>query len=72
MRSIKGQETNHIQIMLLNKLDQFLSSVDESDMDNFIDFMIDDNEFNWQDSYCNSGAIADSEIDWISRHDINV
>ena len=58
--------------MQLSKLDQFIADLGDNDMDNFIDLMIDDNPFAYQDSYCNQAACDDATIDWISRHDINV
>lgn len=58
--------------MQLSQFDQFINSLDGNDFDSFIDVMIDDNPYAYQDSYCNQAAIDDATIDWICRHDINV
>lgn len=67
-------DLGHVQIktnsMQLSQLDQFINSLDDASMDDFIDIMIDDNEF--IDGCGYRGTVSDSAIDWITRNDINV
>ena len=55
--------------MQLSQLDQFINTLDDASMDDFIDIMIDDSEFIDGCNY--RGTVSDSAIDWISHHDIN-
>jgi hypothetical protein len=57
--------------MQLSKLDQFINSLDDTDMDTFIDMMIDDNPYADMEGYGCCGSIDEQSINYITRNDIN-